>query len=317
MPLCQLREPPKSSFVNGFVDRLGYFALVALWRLFGAFSLATSRRLLEGLGTFVAIFDKHHAQIIADNLELAFPELDDAARQQLAVRSVTNWGRMAAELAHADELYTPEVAAAYEPIRRKTAELHERGKGVLLLTAHCGNFELMGRHWGRGGGRIALFHRPFSNPLANEWLLAQRLSTNLRTIGRGSQIRQTLRFLRDGIAVAAPLDQNQLPGRGVFVEHFGKLASTSTMLARLSDSLGAPVLPVYAYWDGELSWPRMGEVIEPSGPGSPVAAGQDRDARLLALTQAYSDSIEEMVCSYPSQWNWSHRRWKTRPPVAS
>jgi KDO2-lipid IV(A) lauroyltransferase len=295
--------------------RLVYWALLAVWRLLEALPLPVARGGLEALGRLFAIFDRHHHAIIVANLQRAFPGLSAAERSAIERESLGNWSRIAAELTHARALYTPEVERAWQPVRAKVAELERRGKGVLILTAHCGNFELLARHWGLGGDRIALFHRTMGSPLVNDWVVRERRAMGVFTLGRGTALRAILGFLRDGVPVAAPLDQNQLPGHGVFVAHFGELACTSTMLARLSDSLDAPVLPVYAYWEGDLSFPWMGEVIEPSGAGSPADGLNDRDQRLLALTQAYTVSIEEVVRAYPSQWNWAHRRWKTRPPA--
>lgn len=280
----------------------------------GLVPLAWDRRFLEALFRFVGRFDARHARIIEENLNRAFPEESPAWRKAVGREGLGNWGRMASELAHAEELYTPEVAAAWVPVRAKVEELAKRGRGVLILTAHCGNFEMLARHWGLGGGQIALFHRPMTNQWINQWLLEDRLAMGVHTIERGTKVRAVLRYLRRGTAVAAPMDQNQLPGRGVFVDHFGTPASTSTMLARLSEAFDAPVLPVYAYWEGDLSWPSMGEVIEPSGPASPSHGFRSRDDKLLALTQAYTQSIEAMIRRFPSQWNWAHRRWKTQPP---
>ncbi len=136
---------------------------------------------------------------------------------------------------------------------------------------------------------------------------------NVRSIGRGVMVRRSLRLLSQGEAVAAPLDQNQKRKRGIFVEMFGHPACTSTLLARLSLSSGAPVVPIFAVWEGEQTVPVVGKVIEPAGPESPAAGAESREEKVLRLTARYTAEIEAVVSRYPEQWNWAHDRWKTRP----
>jgi KDO2-lipid IV(A) lauroyltransferase len=126
-------------------------------------------------------------------------------------------------------------------------------------------------------------------------------------LNRGVTVREALRILRRGGVFVVPLDQNQLPGRGIFVDLFGRPACTSTLLARLALASGAPVLPVFAAWRGRDTIAEIGVAIE-----TPSSA-DDKETLTRALTERYTREIERMVRAYPSQWNWAHRRWKTRP----
>jgi KDO2-lipid IV(A) lauroyltransferase len=151
-----------------------------------------------------------------------------------------------------------------------------------------------------------LFHRPMSNPLVNDFLVRERLRAHVGTLGRGASVREAVRVLGRGGVIVAPMDQNQPPGRGIFVDMFGKSACTSTFLARLSVLSGAPVLPVFPAWRGEDLIPVLGEVVEPDVSG-------DRRRAVATLTARYTAQIEAAVRARPCQWNWAHRRWKTRP----
>ena len=97
------------------------------------------------------------------------------------------------------------------------------------------------------------------------------------------------------------------------VDFLGRPASTSTLLARLSLASGAPVLPVFAYWQGDEVRALVGSAIEACGPGSPAQGACGRAAKIEALTVAYSREVEIALRRFPQQWNWAHRRWKTRP----
>lgn len=297
-----------------FFDRLITALTKGAWLVLGALPLAWSRAFLEGLGALFGRLDWRHRRVARENLLQAFPQWSARQRHDAMLQAFRNWGRIAAELMHADELYDEEAARAWEPIHLKIEELRARGHGVLILTAHTGNFELMARHCGLTGLGLTLFHRPMKVPGVDLWLRQQRASMNVSTLNRGVALRAILTRLADDGVVAAPLDQNQLRGRGIFVPMFGRLASTSTMLARLSLATGAPVVPIFARWNGDRTEPRLYDVIEPSGPGSPADGIQGRPAQMEALTAAYTRVIEEAVCEAPHDWNWAHRRWKTRPP---
>ncbi len=196
-------------------------------------------------------------------------------------------------------------------VQQRVDELAAAGNGVLILTAHSANFELMARAVGNSGVAMSAFYRPMRNRLINDFLLAQRSAAGVSSVGRGSALREIVSVLAAGGVVAAPLDQNQGLGRGVFVDFFGRPACTSTMLARLSLASSAPVLPVFASWDSD------GLVIDVRPAVHPPLSPADRRQAAVDLTGSYTELVEQQVRSWPEQWNWAHRRWKTRPAAES
>jgi KDO2-lipid IV(A) lauroyltransferase len=188
------------------------------------------------------------------------------------------------------------------------------GRGLLILTAHIGNFELLARIFGTAVAPVAVFHRPLGIPEVDGFLIRERQRCGVATLGRGTVVRAAMRILAAGGCVAVPLDQNQREGRGIFVDVLGHPASTSTLLARLSVASGAPVLPVFAVWKGQTTMPVIGELIAPPSPHPGIGG---RDAVLRALTERYSAEIDRVVRRFPHQWNWAHRRWKTRPAASA
>jgi lauroyl/myristoyl acyltransferase len=87
------------------------------------------------------------------------------------------------------------------------------------------------------------------------------------------------------------------------------------VLARLSLASGAAVLPVFAVWKDGATTPFIGELV-----AAPVRQGRldpaDRENLLRDLTVHYAAQVDRVVRRFPHQWNWAHRRWKTRPPAA-
>jgi len=298
--------------VRTAADFLVYLLLRTTWGLMARIPLAPLRRALEGIGVIASRVDRRRRIVIRDNLRIAFADWADDRANATVEQSFRNWGRIVAEVVHARDF----VAGAGPWVGRAEAalsELQRDGRGVLVLTAHTGNFELMARLWGLASGHdIWVLHRPMSNRFVDEFLVAERARANVRSLGRGAGLRGAVRVLAEGGVVAIPLDQNQPPLRpGVFVDFFGRRAATATILARLSLACRVPVLPVFAAWQGDAVVADLGEPIWPP------AVGADERARVVdELTGRYSAAIERAVRLHPEQWNWAHRRWKTRPATA-
>ena len=295
-------------------DAVVYAAFRVAWAVLGAVPLPVLRAVLEAVGRTAWLVDRHHRDVVDENLRTAFPEWGATRRRVVERQAFANWGRIAAEIVHFEPLARDYNSRhALGSLEELADKLLARGRGLLVLTAHTGNFELLARLWGRATGReIAVFHRMLSNRRIDAFLKKERGACSFRVVGRGGAVREALRILQAGGVFVVPLDQNQLPGRGIFVDLFGRPACTSTLLARLALATGAPVLPVFAAWKGEQTLALVGHTIETPVEGKTLR-GTARDAAIRKLTADYTAEIEKVVRSYPEQWNWAHRRWKTRP----
>ena len=297
-----------------FPRRLGdlvvYGALRSLWALLRLASLETARGFLEAVAGLVARLDVRHRRVVSDNLHIAFPGIDGVVHDSVVAASFRNWGRLTAEVIHAGELLEAKPEPEWRTLAKAVANARGAGRGLLVLTAHTGNFELLARAFGERVAPLAVFHRALGIPEVDAFLTRERERSRVTTLGRGVAVRETMRILAAGGCVAVPLDQNQRPGHGIFVDVLGRPACTSTVLARLSLVTGAPVLPVFAIWRGEGTVPL---VHDPILPPEPRPRAGEREAVLRDLTARYSAEIDRVVRRHPHQWNWAHRRWKTRP----
>ncbi|MFN2375776.1 MAG: hypothetical protein ABR538_04515, partial [Candidatus Binatia bacterium] len=200
-------------------DAAAYGALRSIWALLATVPLPVSRRLLEGVGALFARFDVRHRRVVRHNLDIAFPDMDSQVRDSVVAASFRHWGRIAAEVVHDEALVE---AARSDPRWRSlaaaVAEGREGGRGLLVLTAHIGNFELLARIFGSLVAPVAVFHRPLGIPEVDAFLIRQRQRCRVTTLGRGAAVREALRVLAAGGCVALPLDQNQRDGRGIFAQ---------------------------------------------------------------------------------------------------
>jgi len=117
-----------------------------------------------------------------------------------------------------------------------------------------------------------------------------------------------LKVLKEAGTIGILADQNTMPEEAVFVDFFGKQASTTTGIARVALHTGAAVVPGYAVWDESRRKYRLR--FEP--PVELVRTG-DTERDVLENTQKFTKVIEEIVRKYPEQWVWVHGRWNTRP----
>ena len=182
-----------------------------------------------------------------------------------------------------------------------------RGKGVLLLTAHFGNWELLAAAHVLSGYALSVVARPLDSPLLDRLVTRLRSGSGFDIIAKRRALPEIIDALRRHRMVAILLDQNVTRREGVFVPFFGRLASTSKGLALLALRTEAPVVPIFIRREPHGHHRIM---IEPEIP--PPRTG-NREKDILAFTAAFTRSVEEVVRRWPAQWFWVHRRWKTRP----
>ena len=183
----------------------------------------------------------------------------------------------------------------------------ERGKGVLILGAHFGNYDLMALYASTlFAYPVSVITKTLKNAKLNGLWWEMRRKGGVIEVPALNAYRPCLRALRKNGLVGFMLDQNRPKEQGVFVDFFGKSASTTPGLAFMSAQSGAPVIPAFM-----RRTPDGRHVLEVLPAIEPPP---DREAEtLLAATAAYTKIIEKQVRRYPSNWLWLHKRWRSRP----
>ena len=244
------------------------------------------------------------------NLRVAFPEKSEAERERILRAAFRQWGWLVAEFARFPR-HT--VASIEDVIGYDGLENYEqaaaRGKGVLYLTAHVGAWELSSFAHSLHGHPLAYVNRPLDNPLVDRLVNRYRCLGGNRAIDRRQAARAILEELARGGAVGILMDQNVLEGDGnVFADFFGVPASTTAGLARIALRTDAAVVPVFVLWDEEKGKYRLR-----FEPALELTRTGDTDRDVRENTARFNKVIEDVVCRYPDQWLWIHRRWSTRP----
>jgi Kdo2-lipid IVA lauroyltransferase/acyltransferase len=182
-----------------------------------------------------------------------------------------------------------------------------QGRGVLILTAHYGNWELLAAAHGLSGLPLSIVIRPLDHPLLDELAARFRRRSGAELIIKRQAVREVLQALRRQRMVGILLDQNATREEGVFVPFFGALASTSKGLAVLALRTGAPVVPVVLRRD-----PDGRHCVD---VGAPIPPPPDRD--VATYTARFNQVLEATIRRAPEQWLWMHARWRTRPREAA
>jgi KDO2-lipid IV(A) lauroyltransferase len=183
---------------------------------------------------------------------------------------------------------------------------YEKGKGILVLTAHFGNWELMPVLGAHLKHPCSYVYRPLDAGVLETFLARTRTRYGGTKIPKKRSFRKILRFLDEKGLVFLLMDQNVRREEGVFVPFFGQPAATNKGLALLALKTGAPVVPVFLVRE-ETGF--KGLIL----PEVPLIDTGDKEKDIEANTLAYNRVIESVVRQYPEQWFWVHRRWKTKP----
>jgi Kdo2-lipid IVA lauroyltransferase/acyltransferase len=243
------------------------------------------------------------------NLELAFPEKTKRERRKILRRAFTGIGRHLAEVCLFPR-YTREnvsqvvVYDGFENYERA----HNRGKGVLYLTAHLGAWELSAFAHSLYGHPLHVVMRPLDNPYLDRMVQRYRTMHGNSAVDKDNFVRGLLEAMKAGETVGILMDTNMIAQQGVFVDFFGIPACTASGLARIALRTDAAIVPGFTLWDPALRKYRLR-----FDPALKLIRTGDEEADIVAHTAMCTKVIEDYVRRYPEQWLWVHRRWKTRP----
>ena len=291
----------KKSWLQVRAEYLLAASLVAVLRLLPLSASYAAARFI----TRVLDFAVPKLRRVADiNFSFAFPEWDRAQRSQMTDGVFRTIARMLVALARLPSITPSRVAdwISYEGLENYI-EAKREGRGVLIATAHLGNWELSAYTHAIMKEAMHVLVRPLDNPLVDQLVESRRTASGNHLIYKRDAARAVITALRRNEAVGILIDQNTSAAEGVFIDFFGKKASASSAFVKFAHHAKAPVIPGFALWNEQTGryvlrfYPR----VEMSGD-------------VQADTQRIHSIFERIIREHPDQWMWIHRRWKTRPP---
>lgn len=188
----------------------------------------------------------------------------------------------------------------------------ERGKGLIILTGHFGNFEVTTgaalAQFPQHRGRFHFIRRTLRQKPLDDFVKWRFRRAGFGVLGKEGSLNQILKTLENNDIVVVILDQHAGGREGVVVDFCGHPASTFKSLAILALSTGTPIVPASSWREPDgthvLRFEEPLEPIECDSPGEEIRRN----------TRAYNEALEKMLLAHPEQWIWIHKRWKVDRP---
>jgi KDO2-lipid IV(A) lauroyltransferase len=264
----------------------------------------------ELLGLLVYYVWKNRRAIAIDNLrkcvDLGVLSLAQSP-EEVIKENFRNLGRSFIEIV---KIYCGPGRSILEKTVIKNMEHFEKarakGKGVFLITGHCGNWELLAILASYRVAPLSVVVRPLNNPYLNTFLVKARSRFGNRLIDKKGALRAILGTLKNGGFVGILMDQAVLPEEGYVIEFLGRGAWTTKMPALLARKTGAPAVPAF------IRRTESGHEITVH-PEIVLSSNSNQEEAVKEDTKRFSSFIEDYIKENPSQWLWMHRRWKRVP----
>jgi len=249
------------------------------------------------------------------NIAWCFPERDEEACRELAHEAYRHLFMLSAEVCCSPELITPERVlefVEFDGIDR-AMRLLRSGRPSLLVTGHCGNWELMGAALAAVGIPVHALYRPLDIPQIDRWVRRTREAHGLELVDKFGAAQLLPPILDDGHPVGFIADQNA-GDKGLFVPFFDRLASAYKTIGVLARQYEAPVLCGHAVRlaGDDPKRPRFRYRVRVQDIITPEDWADEADP-VFYVTARYRRALEAMVREAPEQYLWMHRYWKSRP----
>jgi len=291
--------------LRAFRERALYRALVAVTAIGRRIPLRLGQALGRALGRLAWHVARRERKKALRNLAIAWPEWDERKRRDTIKAMFRHLGMSLFEIAWmrnmdagARDRLTDIVGA--EPLLKAL----DAGRGVVVFTAHIGNWEWMSYAVGLLGRPTTVLQRERGLPEMNRYVIEHRARSGVRTIDRGSAAasRQMIESIRRGGILAFLIDQN-LRTDMVQVPFFGRPALTPIGPAKIAIRTEALAVTIFCRRlpDGRHHL-TIGELVQCRRSDDPVE-----------LTARMTRHIEEEIRRAPEQWVWMHDRWRDRP----
>ena len=277
-----------------------FIVIVFLFLIFKILGLKISSHLGGKLGKFFGPFFRSK-KLIRSNISMSLPHLSTEKITEIEKDMWNNYGRILAEYMYIK--YFRQLKNNHKIIidgKNILDEVKKNNEPVIFVSGHFNNFELMAMEIEKSGIELAAVYRPLNNFFINKIMERIRKKYICKNqIKKGiSGVKDLLLSFKKGSSIALMIDQRV--SEGIKSEFFGKMALTTTMPAQFVRKFNCKIIPVYIERIKETNF-----IIKFHEP-----IMYDKSASIEYITRDLNSHLEKMIVKNPSQWIWSHNRWK-------
>jgi len=260
------------------------------------------------LGRFAYLIFPQSRRITLQNLKIAFPQLNLSSYKKISLRVFESLGRNAVDAVRLPKMSWEEIQKLVKVEGIEHLEkAYSLGKGVIGVTGHISNFELLAAYVSLRGYKLSAIGRELYDPRLNDLLIKNRQKMGVQNIYSTAGVKDVIRVLNSGRMIGVLIDQDTSRVKGVYVDFFGKKARTPVGPAVLALKFNVPIVPMAIIQTEEENYKIMiQEEIKP-------LVGKTKEENIYYLTQKCTEFLEQVIRDYPDQWVWMHKRWLRTP----
>ncbi|HGJ65215.1 TPA: hypothetical protein ENS27_07475 [bacterium] len=297
----------KYTFAKRLVDMSVYIIVLIIGSIVRKISLNSALKLGFVIGNIVYSILKKRRQIALKNLHMVFKDKTSKELEIIAKQSFQNMGKTLVEFLRFPKYNADQIMnmVELEGIEHLDQAINS-GRGVLIVTAHFGNWELIFHVLASKTRKLSAVAQRFKNHRLDSLVNRYRIIHGGEIIEKKLAGRQVLRHLKNGYCVVILGDQDA-GQNGVFIDFLGISASMAKGPIMFATRANVPILNVFDIRRDDGS--HLITIFKPLETRS----SDDSEADLIENTIRLNSALEDLIRKFPSQWLWMHNRWKTRP----
>lgn len=294
---------------NRFKNNLIYFAAKNIFRLINLLPRRLALFIGESLGLTAYLCVRKERRRALTNLDRAYgAEISFRRKKEIARSGFITFGRSIMEAMRLQRHYQSQIAPQIEVVGEEHfRRAYDRGKGIVGITAHIGNFELLAAYIAQSGYKCGAIGRELYDKRIDDILIANRSAMGLVNVRTDDSPMTIIRLLKSGHAIGFLIDTDSFRVSGELTDFFGRPAKTPIGPTQLGLMSGAAFIPIFC-----LSFPGGKYRIVCGEELVPESRERSRE-NVYRITSQMTKVIENLIREYPEQWIWMHNRWHTRP----
>jgi KDO2-lipid IV(A) lauroyltransferase len=296
-------------FFKKIKNGLVYLSVRGAYRLFNILPRRTCQKLGGWIGEMIYAFSEKDKQTAHRTLNLVYgDQLTTLAKEEIIKSFFVNSGKNLADVVRFRKYYHKQLRTLIDIEGREYFDAaYQRGKGIIAVTGHIGNFELLAAYFSGEGYKVAVIGREMYDKRLDKMLVGNRSAMGIINVDTNESPRRLLKLLKEGYAIGVLIDTDSWRVRSEFIPAFGKKSRTPVGQSILGLKTGAAFVPMACVREGGRYKIIVREEIIPE-------RSDNFDDDVYNITARCTTALDEIIDAHRDQWIWIHNRWRTRPP---